>query len=866
MRNAILARVGLTPRSLSAPARRRGRRARGLRRTTLGALAALVLHPGSTHGQVSFLSPGAGIGVSAGQSSFGPGTVGVRLERRRESFFPSWFTWWETRRDGFLADAWPDGVPPEPDDAWRDQAAGAAEALALAYEALPSPRGPEDARREAALVLALGRVGGPRASAVLLATNGPMASPSAEVRGMARLALGLLATDPARERLLADLGGDDPSAAAGAAAGLSLLPELREADERALFDAVRRGPGDQTRRLALQALALQGSSINAQLMPAVLREVPRVFLAEQALLAAKDFPAGSERLLRNHLRLGGRFNGDSLRDELRLLSSGFGRPSVVTSPQVRLKDVPVVGPAPPRRSAPATTPTGPAGDGSGGSGGGSGGGSASGGGSSPGGGSGAGVGAGAGGEADDGGAEGGAGGAGGPGGAGGAGVVGPGGVSPPFLVGPRRFPSPLESRLETAAALGLAELEPSTRGFAEDVVEELSEILGQAEAAGSDPSRSAMLLALGYLAVDERDGVIDQVVRIADGDGPDGLLIGVSRIRLAGEPPIDVAALDRDTLRAFGSWSAALLVRRLWAGPDTVSIAPLRLSDRDARVLRRETRRALLGNVRNERQPRGVRLAAALALGFTADRGDPDGSDALARGGGLSFDPVTLAAGDPLVLAGLLCSLETLAGQRAPATAASRQAEERVRAATDDFLGRIAAGAKGRPLTGLGLAAARVAIQGLAHRPADAPLDGGLLDELAAAHPVLALDVAAASRWRNDSRLGPALARRLSLPGPDGVAAAWAMGVLFDAQSPSGLSRLARQTNPLVVYRDDAPRLLSVRRADLGGGVTVFRSDAWWQDPRDAMVIAGWPEREETGITNPYLAWQWDEQILEMGR
>ena len=702
-------------------------------------------------------------------------------------------------------------------------------------------------------MLALGRIGGGEAEGLLLADHGPIASSSGPVRGMTRLALGLLGTEAAAARLRADLGGGDPAAAAGAAAGMTLLPLLDEAGERALLDAVRSGPGDDTRRLALQALAVQGSSVNPRLMPAVLREVPRVFLAEQALLAAPDFAlADDQNLLRRFLRLGGRFDEFPVGVEVRLLGPALlgggggarcaGRVGVPTiSRQVDPGAAGVAAPPPDRASPPSPPSASGAGGGDAGS--------------------------------EGTGATGGTGRA-GAGGDAGSGRLSPPGVRRPLGLGGvrttrERFPNPLEQRLETAAALGLARLKPADRGFVEDATDELVELVLRGSTAGGDPSRTAMLLALGHLATEDREGVRALLLRYADGDEDDGgdrLLLPRATTPAGADEP-SPAALERDLARSFGLLGSAVLVRRLSAGPDAVSVFPLRLSAHDDAELRREARRVFLNNASNPRLPRGVRLAAAAGLGLANDRSDPGGLDGFRPGGGLSFDPVAAADGDPLVLAGLLGSLEALAGVPAAGSVAVEEAERRVRARTDAFLDRVAAGSRDTPLTALGVAAARQVLRSLGHRPAAAAgPDAATLEALAAADPVLAVEAAAAGRWRNHAGMAGFFAGRLGGEGSDAVAAAWALGVLFDARSPSGLWRLERTANPVAVFRSDAPRLRLRPRGRVSDGSLLFRSRRWWSDPDAAMVLSGWPDREELAVANPFLATRWDEDLLGQGR
>ncbi len=343
------------------------------------ALVLACVSPPAARGQVGFLSDGGG-DAFVQRGHLGGSGVSLLGRGARASWFPSWFAWADTRHAGFVADRWPGGLPPEPDAAWGEaRDAAAAELMAALWRVRGADEAAEDAERlEAALVLALGRIGGSEAEALLLGDDGPIASPSGPVRGMTRLALGLLGSEAAAARLRADLAGGDPAAAAGAAAGMTLLPLLDEAGQRALLEAVRSGPGDDTRRLALRALAVQGSALNPRLMPAVLREVPRVFLAEQALLAAPDFASPDDQnLLRRFLRVGGRFDDFPVGVEVRLLGpallggaerAGFrGSPTISRQVDVGEALAPAA-PAPDRASPPRASGTG--GDGNGGGGGG----------------------------------------------------------------------------------------------------------------------------------------------------------------------------------------------------------------------------------------------------------------------------------------------------------------------------------------------------------------------------------------------------------------------------------------------------------------------------------------------------------------
>ncbi|BAM04909.1 hypothetical protein [Phycisphaera mikurensis] len=865
---------------------------RPLALTVAVALAVFASAPAAS-GRSGFLSIGGD-----GERDAAAGCVGgfgLLLREERLSAVPSWYAWFETRRDGFLADRWPGGSRPEPGAAWVAARDDAAEALAAAWEERAAAPGGDAAaarEREAALVLALGRVGGPRAESLLAADDGPIASPSPAVRGMTRLARGLIGSDAARALLLADLTGDDAAAAAGAAAGMTLLPALREAEERALFQAVRRGPGGDARRLALQALGVRGSAVNDRLMPAVLREVPRVFLAEQALLAAPDFQRRADQdLLRRYLSVGGRIGEFPARHEVLLLGPAVlgGRPAAEAAvgggPQVSR----AVRPAGASRNGDLR---GGSLDDRGGPGGGNtlqdrggpdgrntlqdrGGpdgrntlqdrGRPDGGNTlqdrgEPGGGN----------TLQD---------RGGPRGGSTLQDRGPRGRSdrteadegggndhavPRVLVGGRPVPNPLEQRLETAAALGLARLEPSQDGFPEDAVEDLVEEIDRAGEPGSDPARAAMLLALGYLAAEEREGVPDLVLRYADGDEPDrdGLRLLRPRRVAASDPGPDAAELDRRATESFALLASAVLTRRVLAGPDAAAVYPLRLSPHDAARLRRDARRVFLKTAAQTTQPRGTRVAAAVALGLAGDRRDPGGGDALAPGGGLDLDPEALAAGDPLVLAALLGALETLAAEPGPGGGPAGEVEARVRARTDAFLAGIARGAAASPMSPLGVAAARRVVQSLAHRPAGVPVDAEALAALAEADPFLAVDAASASRWRSDPALAGVLLGRLPRPGPEGAAAAWALGALFDARCPSPLAELAAASNPLSLHREHATALLPLSRGSLAGGVTLFRRPGWWRDPAGVAVLDGWPGRDELAVSSPYLATRWDERLL----
>ena len=768
-------------------------------------LAALLCLPAAPPASAGFLTlRGAGGGVVAG-------AFGLYDRRPREGAAPSWFVWHETRRPGFVADRWPGGVPPEPDAAWEAARDEAAAALDAAWEreraAVESDPDAADERLQDNLLLAMGRAGGERAAAVLLEDPLAVDSPFRSVRGVRRVALGLLGTDRARAELLADLASENADAAAGAAAGLALLPSLDAEAKQALLDAVRRGPGDGVRRLALQALSVQGAAENARLMPAVLREVPRVFLAEQALLAAPDFAGREDQdLLTGFLTAGGSPAAEEADRVGLLLVRGLGSPrgrgigggvgvggnTAVPGSQNDRGPRPGAGPAPGAEEARAGRPLLP-------------------------------------------------------------------------LAGRFRN-NPLEQRLESAAAFGLARIRPSEDGFGEEAVEELFEALNDPSTPGSEPSRAAAVLALGHLIVE--DDHLHRVLAYGDGDvdRPTRRLLlppRVLRAQTAGpEDAPDPADVERDAVRSSALLSAALLVRRLSAGPDAVAVSPLRLSAHEDAELRRETRKLLLDNAADTRQPRGVRAAAAWGLGLAADRLDPDGGDALRPGGGLDLNVEALAAGDPLVLAGLLGSLEQLAGLPFPAARDASEAaavEAAVRSRTDAFLRGLAAGlASGdAPLTPVGLAAGRRVLQSLAYRPADAPVDAPTLEALAAADPFLAVEAAAALRWRNDPRLGGFFAERLALPAPAGVAAARALGELFDARSPSGLYRLGRTTNPVVLFEADAaPWFGGFHRA------LPFRGAAWWPDAEASHALDQWPGREELELVSPYLAGPWDESLL----